>query len=499
MGKILLVEDDNNLREIYGARLLAEGYEIVSANDGEEALAIAVKEKPDLIIADVMMPRISGFDMLDILRNAPETKNTKIIMMTALSQQEDKEHAEKLGADKYLVKSQVTLEDVAQVVREILGESKGSQDKPDEPTPPKDTPEDNKPKDDEPPTGNTPPSTPPPPSPDKPVSSPPANPLSDTPPPAAEQKPAETSGSAPAIPTTPEQPAESSSTPSQAGPQPNKPEPTPSAPPAQQPPSGPQSNQVGDSTLPSAPVSNDATTPSNASDNNSPVKSSSISIPVVEPPADKPEENAQPAEQKPESTQSPPQQTTPQSPPASSPPTTPPADDTNTNDTADTADKKDESDKIGPNLAQALAEEEKQVKEQINNFENKITGDNEPAKKPDTGDNDQQPNVISPTQPQDSSQSTPEDVKDTPKDEGNNPEQKSESSDDSPEKDSLNPKKKVIQPINDLSKKPDLAAMAAEEEKTAKVINQNVIAPESKPVDNNTKSDSKTSPHDISI
>lgn len=120
MSKIMLVEDDNNLREIYQARLLAEGYEIVSAKDGEEALAMAVKEKPDLIIADIMMPKISGFDMLDILRTTPETKNTKVIMMTALSQAEDKERAEKLGADRYLVKSQVTLEDVAKVARNVL-------------------------------------------------------------------------------------------------------------------------------------------------------------------------------------------------------------------------------------------------------------------------------------------------------------------------------------------------------------------------------------------
>ncbi len=120
MAKVMLVEDDNNLREIYGARLLAEGYEIVSAKDGEEALAMAVKEKPDLIISDIMMPKISGFDMLDILRSTPETKNTKVIMMTALSQAEDKERAGKLGADRYLVKSQVTLEDVAKAAAEVL-------------------------------------------------------------------------------------------------------------------------------------------------------------------------------------------------------------------------------------------------------------------------------------------------------------------------------------------------------------------------------------------
>lgn len=120
MAKIMLVEDDNNLREIYGARLLAEGHEIVTAKDGEEALATAVKEKPELIISDVMMPRISGFDMLDILRNAPETKFTKVIIMTALSQAEDKARADSLGADRYLVKSQVTLEDVARVVKDVL-------------------------------------------------------------------------------------------------------------------------------------------------------------------------------------------------------------------------------------------------------------------------------------------------------------------------------------------------------------------------------------------
>lgn len=116
----MLVEDDNNLREIYEARLLAEGYEIVSARDGEEALALAVKERPDLIIADIMMPKISGFDMLDILRTTPETKETKVIMMTALSQAEDRDRADKLGADRYLVKSQVTLEDVAKVARDVL-------------------------------------------------------------------------------------------------------------------------------------------------------------------------------------------------------------------------------------------------------------------------------------------------------------------------------------------------------------------------------------------
>lgn len=120
MAKILLVEDDSNLREIYGARLSAEGHDITSAKDGEEALAVAVKARPDLIISDVMMPKISGFDMVDILRSTAETKDVKIIMMTALSQDEDRKRGTDLGADRYIVKSQVTLDDVVAIVNEVL-------------------------------------------------------------------------------------------------------------------------------------------------------------------------------------------------------------------------------------------------------------------------------------------------------------------------------------------------------------------------------------------
>ena len=135
MTKIMVVEDDQSLREIYSIRLTAEGYEVVSAGDGEEALAIAVKERPDLVLSDVMMPKISGFDMLDILRSTPETKNIKVIMMTALSSDDQRKRGENLGADKYLVKSQVGIEDVIAAVHEVLGGAAGAP-MPDIPTPP---------------------------------------------------------------------------------------------------------------------------------------------------------------------------------------------------------------------------------------------------------------------------------------------------------------------------------------------------------------------------
>lgn len=122
MSKIMVVEDDAALREIYSIRITAEGYDVVSAGDGEEALAMAVREKPDLILSDVMMPKISGFDMLDIIRATPETANIKVVMMTALSADDQRERGEKLGADRYLVKSQVGIEDVVNVIHEVLGD-----------------------------------------------------------------------------------------------------------------------------------------------------------------------------------------------------------------------------------------------------------------------------------------------------------------------------------------------------------------------------------------
>jgi CheY-like chemotaxis protein len=120
MPKVLLVEDDNNLREIFDMRLQAEGYKTVTAGDGEEALVTAVKEKPDLVIADVMMPKLSGFEMVENMRAAPELANVKVVMMTALGQAEDRARGEKLGVVKYLVKSQVTLEDFVRIIKEVM-------------------------------------------------------------------------------------------------------------------------------------------------------------------------------------------------------------------------------------------------------------------------------------------------------------------------------------------------------------------------------------------
>lgn len=119
--KILLVEDDEALAEMYTMRLKAEGFEVEHVANGEDALSAAVKYHPELILLDVMMPKISGFDVLDILRNTPETANMRIIMLTALSQPKDRERAESLGVDDYLVKSQVVIADVIERIKHHLG------------------------------------------------------------------------------------------------------------------------------------------------------------------------------------------------------------------------------------------------------------------------------------------------------------------------------------------------------------------------------------------
>lgn len=119
--KVLLVEDDTSLSSVYRARLELEGFDVREVHDGEDALTATLEYKPDIILLDAMMPKINGFDVLDILRNTPEAANVRVIMLTALSQAKDKERAESLGVDEYMVKSQVVISDVVARVKYHLG------------------------------------------------------------------------------------------------------------------------------------------------------------------------------------------------------------------------------------------------------------------------------------------------------------------------------------------------------------------------------------------
>ena len=118
--KILLVEDDETLAEVYKQRLELEGFDVNLVNNGEDALATALKFRPDLVLLDVMMPKLNGFDVLDIMRQTPETRNVHIIMLTALSQPKDEQRAKDLGADDFLIKSQVVIGDVVERIKHQL-------------------------------------------------------------------------------------------------------------------------------------------------------------------------------------------------------------------------------------------------------------------------------------------------------------------------------------------------------------------------------------------
>jgi DNA-binding response OmpR family regulator len=117
---ILVVDDDTNLTTLYEAALTARGFRVVVASDGEAALQMAESEKPDLILLDIMMPSIHGLHVLDILKATPETKDSKIIMLTALGDDATKEKALETGAIDYIVKSETNMAEVLERVARAL-------------------------------------------------------------------------------------------------------------------------------------------------------------------------------------------------------------------------------------------------------------------------------------------------------------------------------------------------------------------------------------------
>jgi len=117
---ILLVDDDLTLREMYGERLKAEGFEIIQAVNGEEALARAKESKPNVILLDIMMPKINGFDVLKQLKEDSELKDIPVIILTALIQDVDRAQGKKLGAIDYIVKSETMPGEVIEKIKKVL-------------------------------------------------------------------------------------------------------------------------------------------------------------------------------------------------------------------------------------------------------------------------------------------------------------------------------------------------------------------------------------------
>lgn len=121
---ILLVDDDLTLREMYAERLKAEGFSVEMAKDGEEALQKVTDLHPNIILLDVMMPKINGLDVLKQLRAQDETKDIPVIVLTALIQDREKMESITRGADDYIVKSETMPGEVIQKIHAVMEKKK---------------------------------------------------------------------------------------------------------------------------------------------------------------------------------------------------------------------------------------------------------------------------------------------------------------------------------------------------------------------------------------
>ena len=118
--KVLIIDDDPFIADMYVIKFKAEGYEVEAAHDGKTGLQQAAKMKPDVILLDVIMPAIDGFDVLQKLRLDASLGHPKIIFLTNFGQREDIERGMKLGADDYLIKAHFTPSEVSEKVKAVL-------------------------------------------------------------------------------------------------------------------------------------------------------------------------------------------------------------------------------------------------------------------------------------------------------------------------------------------------------------------------------------------
>jgi DNA-binding response OmpR family regulator len=118
--KILLVEDDAMISNMYKTKLEHDDIIVLTADNGGQGLDMALNEKPDLIMLDVILPQLDGFSVLQEIKQSPTTKHVPVIMLTNLGTDEDKDRGEKLGASDYWVKSDMTPSEVSDKIKKYL-------------------------------------------------------------------------------------------------------------------------------------------------------------------------------------------------------------------------------------------------------------------------------------------------------------------------------------------------------------------------------------------
>jgi DNA-binding response OmpR family regulator len=118
--KILIIEDDQMIGSMYRTKLEQENFIVLTATNGAQGLELALNEKPDLVMLDIIMPQLDGFSVLRQLRENEGTKNTPIIMLTNLGTDEDKDKGQKLGATDYLIKANLTPAQISEIIKKYI-------------------------------------------------------------------------------------------------------------------------------------------------------------------------------------------------------------------------------------------------------------------------------------------------------------------------------------------------------------------------------------------
>lgn len=118
--KILLVEDEPMIADMYATKFSLEGYDVVTAHDGAEGLAMAKSEKPDIILLDIIMPKLDGFATLKAIRDDASIKPAPVILLTNLGQEDDIKKGKELGADDYFVKANHPPQEIVEKVTTVL-------------------------------------------------------------------------------------------------------------------------------------------------------------------------------------------------------------------------------------------------------------------------------------------------------------------------------------------------------------------------------------------
>lgn len=119
-NKILIVDDEEILSDIYRSRFEIEGFEVRRSNNGEEALVVAKEFQPDLILIDLMMPKVDGYSAIKTFREMPETKDTYIIIYSALTTPSGNNEPTQYGANEFYVKSDISSEDLVERVKTAM-------------------------------------------------------------------------------------------------------------------------------------------------------------------------------------------------------------------------------------------------------------------------------------------------------------------------------------------------------------------------------------------